>query len=79
MHNRYYIVNSNDENLNKIFSFAKTSANTARLSLDGSKVLIKLKHDDTHIYQELSNYIECSSTLDSELEADFWRINPFEA
>tara|TARA_R110001592_G_scaffold87117_5_gene257320 strand:- start:45425 stop:45640 length:216 start_codon:yes stop_codon:yes gene_type:complete len=70
-------VNSNDENLNKIFSFAKTSANTARYSLDSSKVLIKLKHDDTRIYQELSNYIQCSSNL-SELETEFWRINPFE-
>lgn len=79
MNNRYYIVNSNDENLDKIFTFATTKANTARYSLDGSKVLIKLKSCDTCIYEELSNYTEyVGGEIHSEIETDFWRVNPYE-
>ena len=77
--NRYYIVNSNDENLDKIFTFAVTNQTSARYSLDGSKVLIKLKSCDKCIYDELSNYTEyVDGEIHSEIESDSWRINPYE-
>ena len=54
--NRYYIIDSNDKNLDKILSYCVESRDTLRYSLDLTKCVVKLKSDDTLNHFELLKY-----------------------
>lgn len=72
MMNRYYIVNTNDPNLNAIFDIAVQDANTARYSVDGTKVIIKLPLGDQTQYDFLSQYAEADLSI---LQTAEWSNN----
>ena len=59
-HNRYFIVDATDPNMDEIMNVAIGELNTQRLSLDGSLMVIKLHDDDHNSYPFLSAYTEYS-------------------
>lgn len=59
-HNRYFIVDADDPNMDKIINVSVGELNTQRLSLDGSLMVIKLHDDDHNSYPFLSAYTEYS-------------------
>ena len=60
MHNRYYIVDANDPNMDEIINVSVGELNTQRLSLDGTLMVIKLHDGDHNDYSFLSQYNEYS-------------------
>ena len=57
-HNRYFIIDSDDVNLDKILSFSVESKDSARENNDKTKCVIKLKDGDHEDHPELSGYTE---------------------
>jgi hypothetical protein len=60
MHNRYYIVDANDPNMDEIINVSVGELDTQRLSLDGTLMVIKLYNGDHNDYSFLSQYTEYS-------------------
>lgn len=54
--NIYYIVNTDDINIEEILKLSFGEPSTQRYSNDGTKVLIKLPLDDKNDYEILQNY-----------------------
>lgn len=59
-HNRYYIINSDDPNINEINNVIVGSPETQRYSLDRSKIVVKLHENDHSSYIFLEQYEEMS-------------------
>lgn len=55
-HNRYFIIDSNDTNLDTILSYSVESK--PRENNDKTKLVIKLFEDDHSSHAELANYTE---------------------
>ena len=58
MNNRYFIINANDPNKDKILSFCVGEPKTQRYSLDGLKLVVKLCETDKTQHDELRQYLE---------------------
>jgi hypothetical protein len=56
--NRYYIVASNDPNLNDIIGVSVGELATQRYSIDEQKIVVKLNRHDHNEYSFLSQYTE---------------------
>lgn len=59
-HNRYFIIDSNDPNMDEIINVSVGELDTQRLSLDGTLMVIKLHDGDHDDYSFLSQYTEYS-------------------
>jgi len=57
-HNRYFIINADDPNMDEIAHVIVGSMDTQRYSLDGSKLVVKLHYDDPNNYEFLADYTE---------------------
>ncbi len=57
-HNRYFIINADDPNMDEIAHVIVGSMDTQRYSLDGSKLVVKLHYDDSNNYEFLADYTE---------------------
>ena len=59
-HNRYYIIEANDPNIDEILTFTVGLPSTQRYNIDGTQLVIKLHHDDHEQHPQLSQYTEYS-------------------
>ena len=59
-HNRYFIVNANDENINDIIDVSVGELKTQRYSINGEKIVVKLHKGNHNNYPFLSQYPECN-------------------
>jgi hypothetical protein len=58
METRYFIIDANDPNIEDIFAVVVGQSSSQRYSIDGLKVVVKLKQGDTSDYPFLSQYDE---------------------
>jgi len=57
-HNRYYIINADDPNMNDINDIIVGRPDTQRYSIDNSQIVIKLHEEDHHQHDCLQQYTE---------------------
>lgn len=57
-HNRYFIINADDNNLNDIITVSVGELKTQRYSINGEKIVVKLHKGDHNNYAFLSQYPE---------------------
>ena len=57
-HNRYYIINSDDPNLQEINAVIVGTPDSQRYNLDKTKIVVKLHEGDYSEYEFLSDYAE---------------------
>ena len=57
-HNRYFIINADDPNMDEIAHVIVGSMDTQRYSLDGLKLVVKLHYNDHNNYEFLADYTE---------------------
>ena len=57
-HNRYYIVNADDTNMNEINAVIVGRPETQRYSVDDSQIVVKLHENDHSEYGFLQQYTE---------------------
>lgn len=55
-HNRYYIINADDPNMNDINDIIVGRPDTQRYSIDNSQIVVKLHEEDHNDYPVLSEY-----------------------
>ena len=57
-HNRYFIINADDPNMDEIDHVIVGELDTQRYSIDGTKIVIKLHEGDHSEYPFLEQYQE---------------------
>ena len=74
-HNRFFIVNDDDDNIDDIINVSIGDLQEQRCSLDKTLIVIKLHEGDTNNYDFLSNYTEYDEEEILEaLNNDTWRV-----
>jgi hypothetical protein len=75
-HNRYFIINADDNNLNDIISVSVGELKTQRYSLDNTQIVIKLYENDHNNYPFLSQYTEYNHhDILEVMQTDKWTQN----
>ena len=57
-HNRYFIINADDPNMDEIAHVIVGTIDTQRYSLDGTMIVVKLHQGDHSDYEFLADYTE---------------------
>ena len=57
-HNRYFIINADDPNMDEIAHVIVGTMDTQRYSLDGTMLVVKLHQGDHSDYEFLADYTE---------------------
>ena len=74
-HNRYYIVDASDDNLEEIIKVSVGNLYSQRYNLDGTKLVIKLCEGDHDDYPFLDGYTEYNhDDILIALNTDEWRL-----
>ena len=74
-HNRYFTIQANDPNIDKIMFVCVGELNTQRPSVDKTKLIVKLNENDHNEYEFLKKYPEYNyDEVIKELSSPFWTI-----
>ena len=57
-HNRYFVINADDTNMNEINAVIVGRPETQRYSIDNSQIVVKLHENDHSEYSFLQQYTE---------------------
>tara|TARA_R110001592_G_scaffold359364_1_gene665869 strand:- start:587 stop:874 length:288 start_codon:yes stop_codon:yes gene_type:complete len=76
--NRYFIINSDDPNMDNIDHVIVGTVESQRYSIDGTMLVVKLHKGDYNDYEFLDQYQEYNhEEILIALDNDEWIVNPF--